>query len=138
MNLYEQMKAAALIGNNGGGGGGDVDNLLTSTIEVGTIDQNGANSDNPNRLRTKDFTTLPAGDYVLFFTATENLYCMMFRYAADGTFIDRSGSGYFAAPPLTFTAQEGQKFRFAFSTHPSSGTTPMDPADVHNLILVAK
>lgn len=136
MDFYETLKSGALCGK--GGGGGDVDNLLTSTIEVGTIDQNGANSDNANRLRTKDTTTLSAGDYALFFTATASLYCVMFRYAADGTFIDRSNSGLFAAPPLTFTAQEGQKFRFAFSTQPSGGEAPMDPADLHNLILVAK
>lgn len=136
MNAFDVLLGKKLAGSSGGGG--DVDNLLTSTIEIGTIDQNGANSDNPNRLRTKDFTTLSAGDFSLFFTAASNIYCMMFRYAADGTFIDRSGGGTFASPPISFTAQEGQKFRFAFSTQTSGGSTPMEPSDVHNLILVAK
>lgn len=135
MNLYEQMKAAALIGNNGGGGGGDVDNLLTTTIEVGTIDQNGANNDNANRLRTKDATTLSAGDYSIFFTSAKGLRVFGFRYAADGTFIERFGrGGTFQDPPLEFTATEGQKFRFIFNT--PTGTEELQPTDLHNLILV--
>ena len=134
MNYFDCLKSGSFCGKSSG----DVENYMTSDIEVGTIDQNGANSDNTNRLRTKDFTTLPAGDFSLFFTAATNIYCMMFRYAADGTFIDRSGSGYFVSPPLTFTAQEGQKFRFVFSTQTSGGSTPMESSDVHNLILVAK
>ena len=136
MNAFDVLLGKKLAGSSGGGG--DVDNLLTSTIEIGTIDQNGANSDNPNRLRTKDFTTLHAGDFSLFFTAASNIYCMMFRYAADGTFIDRSGAGYFVEPPLAFTAQEGQKFRFVFSAQPSGGSTPIESTDIHNLILVEK
>ena len=131
MTNYELMKAAAFAGDTGGGGGG-VENYLTSDIEVGTIDANGDNNDNENRLRTKDYTTLEAGEYTVFFTS--ELRVMWFRYAPDGTFIERSNSGYFADAPQTLEATEGQKFRFAFNT--STGTTPLEPSDLKNLVLL--
>lgn len=130
MTNYELMKAAAFAGDTGGGGGG-VENYLTSDIEVGTIDSNGENSDSANRLRTKDFTVLGAGTYTVYYTSALNV--MWVRYAADGTFIERGNSGYFAGVPQTFTATEGQQFRFAFNT--SMGTTPLEPSDLKNLVL---
>ena len=53
MNFYDMSKAAALAGTKGG-----IDNLLKSKIEVGTIDAEGADNPNDNRLRTKDATQL--------------------------------------------------------------------------------
>ena len=49
MNFYDMLKAKA-IGNSGGDGDG-VRNYMTSTVEVGTIEATGAESDNPNRPR---------------------------------------------------------------------------------------
>lgn len=129
MDFFETMKSGALCGKGGGGG---VENYLTSDIEVGTIDPNGENSDNANRLRTKVFTVLGAGTYTVYYTSA--LKVIWFRYAADGTFIERGNSGYFADVPQTFTATEGQQFRFIFNT--STGTTPLSPDDIKNLVLL--
>ena len=115
-----------------GTSGGGVDNLFTSEIEIGTIDGNGANTDNANRLRTKDFITLEAGTYALIYTS--DLKTVMFRYAPDGTFIDRSNSGYFSGIPLRFDALEGQKFRFIFSKESQPPAMSLD--DLHNPMLL--
>ena len=130
MDFYDMLKAGALCGNSGDDGGG-VKNYMTSAVEVGTIESTGAESDNPNRLRTSDFVALEPGTYTLFFTSDLRAIC--FRYAADGTFIDRTSS-YFKQVPISFTAEEGQKFRFAFST--LNGTDPLYPSDMKNLVLL--
>ncbi len=128
MTHYEAMKAAAFASSSGGG----VDNLFTSEIEIGTIDGNGANTDNANRLRTKDFITLEAGTYALIYTS--DLQTVMFRYAPDGTFIDRSNYGRFSGIPLRFDALEGQKFRFIFSKESQPSEMSLD--DLHNPMLL--
>lgn len=130
MSFYEAMKAAALLGAGGGNG----NNLLTSTIEVGTIDSEGVDTPNSNRLRTKDASALSeSGDYSLFFTADDTLYAWAFKYSADGTFIERIGYDWQRAP-LTFTAEAGQQFRFIFNS--DSGSVALSPSDLHNLMLV--
>ena len=129
MTHYEAMKAAAFASSSGGG---EVDNLFTSEVEIGTIDANGVNTDNANRLRTKDFITLEAGTYALVYTT--NLKAVAFRYAPDGTFIERSNSGSFSGIPLRFDALEGQKFRFIFSK--DSQPPAMSPDDLHNPMLL--
>lgn len=139
MTNYELMKAAAFAGDTGGGGGGGgVENYLRSEIEQGAINtENGENVDNTIRLRTKDATTLAAGDYSLFFTASGTMYARGMRYAADGAFIDTiTGQDNAWLPaPVTFTAQEGQKFRFTFTVDAYS-TSDMQVSDLHNLVLV--
>lgn len=130
MDFYETMKSGALCGNSGGGGG-NVKNYMTSDIEVGTIGVDGKNSENANRLRTKDFAALGAGTYTVFYTS--NLQVVAFKYATDGTFIERLNGGYFQNAPLTFNATEGQKFKFVFNT--ASGTTALSPSDLKNLVL---
>ena len=135
MRFYDMAKAAALAGAEGGGGG--VDNLLKSEIEVGTIDSEGADNPNDNRLRTKGATQLnEAGAYSLFFTAENELFVLGFRYASDGTFIERFGivGSEWSPAPFKFTAQAGQQFRFAFNS--IDGSVALDPSDLHNLILV--
>lgn len=134
MNFYDMAKAAALAEAEGGGGSGGIDNLLKSEIEVGTIDAEGADNPNDNRLRTKDSTQLnEAGEYSLFFTSQGGRFVFGFRYASDGTFIERFGSEWSPAP-FKFTAQAGQQFRFAFNSY--DGSVALDPSDLHNLILV--
>ena len=128
MTHYEAMKAAAFASSSGG----EIDNLFTSEIEIGTIDGNGVNADSTERLRTKDFVTLEAGTYALVYTS--NLKTVAFRYAPDGTFIDRSNSGYFSGIPLRFDALEGQKFRFIFSK--DSRPPEMSLDDLHNPMLL--
>lgn len=137
MRFYDMAKAAALAGAEGGGGSGGIDNLLKSEIEVGTIDSDGNNNPNENRLRTKDATTVTkSGNYSLFFTGDESLFVFGFRYAPDGTFIERFGSvgSEWSPAPFKFTAEAGQQFRFAFNS--IDGSVALYPADLHNLILV--
>lgn len=129
-NFYELLKAGALCGKGKGSGSG-VENYITSEVEIGTIDVNGDNADNVNRLRTKDFTVLGAGTYSIYYTSELEVVC--FRYAADGTFIERLNYGYFESAPITFTALEGQQFRFVFNS--ISGTIPLSPEDIKNLVL---
>ena len=117
-------------GDGGDGGSGGVRNYLTSDIEVGTIDASGVNGNNQSRLRTKDFTALEAGTYTVF--CTSDLLVIVFRYTTDGTFIDRTSS-YFKQMPLSFTAEEGQKFRFAFN---SPNGDPLSTSDMKNLVLL--
>lgn len=132
MDLFNVILAQKLSGN--GGSSSDIKNLMKSEIEVGTIDAGGNNQPNANRLRTKDATTLTkSGNYSLFFTGDESLYAFGFRYAADGTFIDRFGYDWSQAP-LKFTAEAGQQFRFAFNS--VSGSVPLEPSDLRNIILV--
>ena len=135
MDLFNVILAQKLSGNGGSSGG--IDNLLKSGIEVGTIDSDGNNNPNENRLRTKDATTLTkSGNYSLFFTGDESLFVLGFRYASDGTFIERFGfvGVEWSPAPFKFTAEAGQQFRFAFNS--DTGSVPLEPSDLHNLILL--
>ena len=128
-NYYELLKSGAFCGK--GGGGGNAKNYMTSGIEVGTIDINGIEVDNPYRLRTIDFVDLEPGTYTIYYTS--DLYVIAFRYDMEGTFIERFGYG-FQSVPLSFTVTESQKFRFAFNSE--SGTQSLSPTDMKNLILL--
>lgn len=132
MNPFDVMYAQATGSGGGGGGGGGVKNYMTSELEVGTLDATGVETDNPNRLRTVDFIELESGTYTVY--NTSNLSVIAFRYTIDGTFIDRSGGGFFERVPMTFTVSETQKFRFAFNT--GTGSVQLSPEDMKNLLLL--
>lgn len=130
MNPFDVMYAQAT--GSRGSGGGDVKNYMTTELEVGTLDSTGVEVDNPNRLRTVDFIELELGTYTVY--NTSNLSVIAFRYSTDGTFIGRSGGGFFESVPMTFTVSETQKFRFAFNT--GTGSVQLSPEDMKNLLLL--